>query len=301
MSHTPEDGRADSWRSRINGLVPESISEKRIAIVGCGSVGSFISDELARCGILFFTLIDPDTVEWPNLTRTVYGSEDIGTKKVVALARHLKNIFPDISCTTHACEVQELGNRLSDTFKCFDLVIAAVDDPKANGLLDRLCYALGVPTVFVGIYKGAKGGEVIAVSPSLTPCFGCATGGTREALSEVASFQGIQRDRDYGTNKLTAEIALGSDIHFVCNAAIKICLSMVAQAGDALHPFLYSQLNQGIHYLMLGMEPSYYIFPSTHKDAIGQHAFQSLWLKTTRRDDCPRCGTDEYRIAINTA
>jgi len=301
MNHTTGNCRANSWRSRIDGLVPASISEKQIAIVGCGSVGSFIGDELARSGVMNFTLVDPDTVEWPNITRTVYGSGDIGIEKVEALARHLKSIFPDIRCSNYACELQDFGDQLIETFERFDLVIAAVDDPKANGLLDRLCYALAIPTVFVGIYKGAKGGEVIAVSPPLTPCFGCATGGTRTALSDLVNYQDIQRNRDYGTNKLIAEIALGSDIHFVCNAAIKICLSIVAEKGEALHNFIYSQIEQGIHYLMLGTEPSYYIFPSTHKDAIGQHAFQSLWLKTTRRNDCPRCGDPAYRIPVNTA
>jgi hypothetical protein len=291
--------RPEDWRLRLKGLVSESICDKRIAVVGCGSVGSFMCDELARCGITQFTLIDPDVVEWANLTRTIYGHADTGAKKVDALARHLTSIFPDIRIQTHACEIQSLGNQLEPIFQNFDLVIASVDDPRGNGLLDRLCYSLEIPSVFVGLYKGAKGGEVIAVKPTSTPCFGCATGGTRDALADLVNVREIQRDRDYGTNKLMAEVALGSDIHFVCNAAVKICMSMLSQPGDALHSFIHSQLAQGIHYLMLGMEPSYYIFPSTHENAIGQHAFQSLWLQTTRREDCPRCGDESYRIPFN--
>ena len=296
MANSPNFERPDDWRLRLKGLVSESISSKRIAVIGCGSVGSFMCDELARCGVTQFTLIDPDIVEWPNLTRTVYGHADIGAKKVEALATHLKTIFPDIEVRTHACEIQALGDQLADVFKDFDLVIASVDDPRGNGLLDRLCYSLNIPCVFVGLYKAAKGGEVIAVKPQSTPCFGCATGGTREALSDLVNVREIQRDRDYGTNKLMAEVALGSDIHFVCNAAVKICMSMLSESGDALHSFIHSQLEQGIHYLMLGMEPGYYIFPSTHQNAIGQHAFQSLWLQTTRREDCPRCGDESYRV-----
>jgi hypothetical protein len=291
--------RPKDWRNRIKGLVSESIGLKNIAVVGCGSVGSYIADKLARCGIKQFTLIDPDVVEWPNLSRTVFGHNDIGSFKVNALSQHLKNIFPDINSTTFECEVQTISDQLPTIFKAFDLVVAAVDDPRGNGLLDRLCYSLGVPVVFVGIYKGAKGGEVIAVNPSSTPCFGCATGGTREVLSDLVNIKDIQRDRDYGTNKLMAEVALGSDIHFVCNAAVKICLSMLSDSNNLLYSFANDQIKVGVHYLMLGMEPSYYIFPSTHKEAIGQHAFQSLWLQTTRRDDCPRCGVVDFRIPYN--
>ena len=87
MNDAPSVSRDDSWAKRLDGLLPAGIGNKRVAIIGCGSVGSFVADELARSGIRNFLLIDPDIVEWPNLTRAAFGYQDIGKAKVVALLR----------------------------------------------------------------------------------------------------------------------------------------------------------------------------------------------------------------------
>lgn len=296
--------RDPSWFDRLAGVVPGGIAGKRVAIVGCGSVGSFVADELARAGVGHFLLIDPDHVEWRNLTRTVYGHADVGAPKVEALARHLRGIFPDLAVQGCASEVQALRPRLRELLGGVDLVVSALDDPTATGIVDRYCYALLKPAVFVGLYRGAGGGEVIAVDPVHTPCMGCATGGVRETLGDVVTGAPVQRERDYGTNKLKPQVALGSDIHFVCNAAVKIALSMLCGGdengedggeGGGIGRFMRGKLREGVHYLMLAMEPDYYLFPHTHADAIGQYAFQSLWLQTTRRADCPRCGEPGFR------
>lgn len=292
-------GRDPSWSSRLQGLLPSKLSHKAVAVVGCGSVGSYIADELCRAGIRKFVLVDPDVIEWPNLTRTVYGQEDVGSFKVEALGRHLKRIFFDTVIYPYPVELQALRPKIRDVFADVQLVIAAVDDPRANGILDRFCYALEIPSLFIGIYRGAKGGEVIAIDPDVTPCFGCATGGVRDSLADVIDRQGVVRQRDYGTNKLVAEVGIGADIHFVCAAAVKMALSLMSKADlDApIGRFIDGQLREGAHYVMFGTEPNYYLFPSTHSNAIGQYAFQSLWLKTSRKEDCPRCGELPGRIS----
>lgn len=289
--------RDPSWFDRLSGIIPPVICEKLVAIVGCGSVGSFIADELARAGVRKFLLIDGDVVEWKNITRTTYGHADVGCSKVTALGRHLMSIFPDIEVTTYADEIKNLRPRFKELLENVDLVISALDDPSATGVIDRYCYALSVPCVFVGIYRKAYGGEVIAVEPGVTPCMGCATGGVRDSLADVTDGTKVHQQRDYDTNRLEPQVALGSDIHFVCNGAVKIALSMLCadQPELPIHRFMNDKLKDGVHYLMLSTEPDFYIFPQTHANAIGQYAFQSVWLQTTRRSECPRCGDAEFR------
>lgn len=74
---------------------PEMLTE-RIHIIGCGSVGSFIAENLARFGITKMTLYDFDTVEAHNVANQLYTSEDIGKLKVDALAAYLRKINPAI-------------------------------------------------------------------------------------------------------------------------------------------------------------------------------------------------------------
>ena len=68
----------------------------RIHIVGCGSVGSTIAENLARCGITKFTLWDFDTVEPHNIVNQMFNQNDVGALKVEALKNMLIDINPEI-------------------------------------------------------------------------------------------------------------------------------------------------------------------------------------------------------------
>lgn len=74
---------------------PEKIGCK-IHIVGCGSVGSTIAENLARCGVTDFVLWDFDTVEAHNVSNQMFTQEHIGKLKVEALKDILVSINPDI-------------------------------------------------------------------------------------------------------------------------------------------------------------------------------------------------------------
>lgn len=68
----------------------------RIHIVGCGSVGSTIAENLARCGVTKMTLWDFDVVESKNVHNQMFRQQDIGKPKVEALRDILVEINPDI-------------------------------------------------------------------------------------------------------------------------------------------------------------------------------------------------------------
>lgn len=71
--------------------------ESRIHIIGCGSVGSTVAENLVRCGVTKLTLWDFDTVEAHNIVNQMFRHKDIGKPKVEALKEILEEINPDIS------------------------------------------------------------------------------------------------------------------------------------------------------------------------------------------------------------
>lgn len=71
--------------------------DARIHIVGCGSVGSTVAENLARCGVTRFTLWDFDTVEQHNIVNQMFRQQDVGKPKVEALSDILMEINPDIA------------------------------------------------------------------------------------------------------------------------------------------------------------------------------------------------------------
>ena len=67
----------------------------RIHIIGCGSVGSTIAENLVRCGVTKLTLWDFDKVEEHNLVNQMFRVKDIGKPKVEALKEILLEINPE--------------------------------------------------------------------------------------------------------------------------------------------------------------------------------------------------------------
>ena len=75
---------------------PEKVDGK-IHIVGCGSVGSAVAENLARCGVTDFVLWDFDIVEAHNVANQMFTQPDINRPKVEALRDILVNINPEIA------------------------------------------------------------------------------------------------------------------------------------------------------------------------------------------------------------
>lgn len=80
--------------------------DARIHIIGCGSVGSTLAENLARCGVTKMTLWDFDTVESHNIVNQMFRQQDVGKPKVEALKDILLDINPEISNTV---ELQPKG------------------------------------------------------------------------------------------------------------------------------------------------------------------------------------------------
>lgn len=67
----------------------------RVHIVGCGSVGSTLAENLARCGVTKFGFWDFDKVEAHNIVNQMFTDPQIGKLKVEALKEIILSINPD--------------------------------------------------------------------------------------------------------------------------------------------------------------------------------------------------------------
>ena len=69
--------------------------KSKIHIIGCGSVGSTVAENLARFGIENMVLYDFDKVEPHNLANQMFSKDDIGMLKTEAVAKMIEEINPD--------------------------------------------------------------------------------------------------------------------------------------------------------------------------------------------------------------
>lgn len=282
--------------SRTVGLLSKDIITKRVLVIGVGSVGSYISEQLIRSGVGQLTVIDPDIVEYSNLSRTVYYIHDVKKAKVTALAQHLYNINPSIKLNCYEKDINDFSSTdLSEIFRQADVIVATTDDPKAQRVINRFAYGNGIPSIYVGLYEGANGGEVILSIPGRTPCYQCATS-VRHKIEQSTGDVGIKTD--YGTGKLEGVMALGADIHHVSSAAVKIVLSLlIPETSEVkLKGFVSESLDREFSYLTFSMKDQYWFYPHIFDGVPGQYAYQSVWLTPTQNEECPICSNSKDRL-----
>lgn len=85
----------------------------RIHIIGCGSVGSTIAENLVRCGIKDITLYDFDNVETHNVHNQMFDQRHIGKNKAEALLEILIDINPEVKDTIKIVDKGWQGKLLS--------------------------------------------------------------------------------------------------------------------------------------------------------------------------------------------
>lgn len=128
------------------------LARLHIAVVGLGSVGSIIAEELARLGIENVTFIDFDWIEALNLDRVLNASEDtIGELKVdvaaKAFRKHSNASHPNVR-TIDASVAEEAG--YSAVLNA-DVIFSCVDRHLPRRILNHIAYAHCIPVIDGGI------------------------------------------------------------------------------------------------------------------------------------------------------
>lgn len=158
----------------------DGLSEKRVAVLGLGTLGADIGIELAKAGVGELELIDFDSLEAGNLMRHRLGIEYAGLPKARAVAMAARRANP--YCKTRANEVHlgtvEWGEespleRLVVAVDAADLVVEASGSHQLAQLVGRLCSESNTPMVAAWLSEGFWGAEVARLKPGKTMCWKC--------------------------------------------------------------------------------------------------------------------------------
>lgn len=130
------------------------IGAAHAVVIGLGGVGSWAAEALARCGIGRLTLIDLDHVAESNLNRQVHAlGATLGASKVDAMAARIADISPD----TDVIRIDDFvtaDNASAVVDASAQVVIDAIDAPRAKAAVIALCVARGQPVLVCGAAGG---------------------------------------------------------------------------------------------------------------------------------------------------
>ncbi len=162
-----------------------------VAVIGCGGLGGYIVEELARLGVGRMIVIDPDVFEEHNLNRQLFSSPaNLGTAKVAAAALRISEVNPAVTLVPlQKAFSPENG---ADLLAGCQVAVDALDSIQVRLELADVCTAMNIPLVHGAIagwfghvttqfpgdntlqtiyssWKGGKGVEQTLGNPSFTP------------------------------------------------------------------------------------------------------------------------------------
>lgn len=162
-----------------------------VAVIGCGGLGGYVVEELARLGVGRIVVIDPDVFEEHNLNRQLFSSPaNLDTAKVEAAAKRIREINPAVTLVpVQTAFSPENG---ADLLGGCQIVVDALDSIQVRLELADVCGAMNIPLVhgaiagwfghvatqlpgdttlqtIYGSWKGGKGVEQTLGNPSFTP------------------------------------------------------------------------------------------------------------------------------------
>jgi len=150
----------------------DKLSSAHVVIIGCGALGSAISETLVRAGVRKLTIADRDYIEPSNLQRQqLFTEQDArdGVPKVVAAETRLRMIREDIDIVAVLDHVD--GRLMEQITEDVDLIMDATDNFETRLLINDCAWKKNIPWVY-GACVGSSG-TVFPFVPGETACFRC--------------------------------------------------------------------------------------------------------------------------------
>lgn len=150
----------------------DRLSQSRVAVIGCGGLGTLLAESIARAGVRELFIVDRDWVEPSNLQRQVLFDEEDARKqtpKAEAAGRKLRTINSSVQIETRVADVNP-GN-IMEMIEGADLVLDGLDNLETRFLLNDACLKMGIPWVYGACV--ASHGIVLPIIPGRTPCLRC--------------------------------------------------------------------------------------------------------------------------------
>lgn len=234
--------------SRNRGILETNMMQNKGAVIlGCGSVGSLVSIELAKSGIGNLFLIDPDMLEYHNLCRHQCGLEDVGDLKVNALKRKLLCINPHLNISVSATIAENASQKALETFckNCDTTIfVGCADNRIADVYGNQLSIHYGARFISIGFWERAYAGEIFYHIPKRDmPCYLCSLG-DGGGLSERSIANHHVYSMQENIEAVKFEPGISVDINFITTVGIKLAIDLLCEGDNGYIPRLLNDLQQ---------------------------------------------------------
>jgi adenylyltransferase/sulfurtransferase len=144
----------------------------RVALCGCGALGTVLANHLARAGVGSIRVVDRDFIETHNLQRQIlFDEQDVADNlpKAEAAARKMRAINSTIDVEPVVTDLDHTN--ILDLVGDVDLILDGTDNFETRYLINDAAVKLGKPWIYGGVI-GSEG-QTMTIIPGQTPCLRC--------------------------------------------------------------------------------------------------------------------------------
>ena len=248
----------------------EKLRSARVLMIGAGALGNEILKNLALLGFANIVVVDLDSIEASNLSRSIlYRTTDVGRRKADAAADAVRNIYPE--ARVHPITANVVHGLGLGLFAWADVVLAGLDNREARLWMNRACWKMNKPWID-GAIEGINGVARVFM-PGQPPCYECTLGETDWAILNKrmsCNLLALENDTEgkVATTPTISSIIAGLQVQ----EAVKLLHGLPVLAGKG---FIFEGLNH----------TSYKVEYTENADCMSHHTFaEVIRLREASRD-----------------
>ncbi|WP_283606665.1 ThiF family adenylyltransferase [Faecalispora anaeroviscerum] len=178
------------------GGAASSLKNKSVLLLGCGSVGGYIANDLCQVGITNLDILDDDFFQAENIHRHLLGFDSLQPNQykyksdLVKKELESKFLYADIDSMNFADRSVQAFIQEPLRLSHYDLIISALGEPTLNLEINKILVSHNIDTPFLCCFNEPYGigGHVIISNIDKHSCMQCLY--TDPISSELVPFRG---------------------------------------------------------------------------------------------------------------
>ncbi len=173
--------RVDYEYLTLRGGSQSELSKQRVLLLGCGSIGGYLANDLCQLGVTAIDILDKDIFTAENVHRHFIGFDALSTKgsryKADLVKERLEALYPYVGIDSlnyldRTVEFFLLNeNRLTE----YDIIVSALGEPTINLEVNRIIYEQHFEVPFICCFNEPYGigGHAITINLDSESCLQC--------------------------------------------------------------------------------------------------------------------------------
>lgn len=164
--------------------------EKNILVIGCGSIGGYLINELVKTGLNSIDIVDRDLFKEENIYRHLLGMEYINQYKSKALVDYIAKNIPNVKINSIEDTIEDAITDENISLSKYELIISAVGNHNVNRWINEYVYNnnIKIPVLYLWNEVLGIGSHVACITNEYDGCYECFFGDSEDGIYDKTSY-----------------------------------------------------------------------------------------------------------------